>query len=569
MKFDKGRLFLSKKAFAEINEPDRQRVILTGLGASIVIAVCLFFIILELSLGHLDFIPFYGVMIVFSMVCMILLRKGKLDVAKIIFIVPVLLMIAILASIEKQATGVYLYFLAAGVYIVTIFGYEKIKYSVIFFLFTVFLAFVSYFYTIEPFQPLVLSQRYIDTSYVLNFTVSLFSSLLAIYFLMRLNIKSNEHLIKTSKELKESESKFQLAIQGSSAGIWEWDGKSDRIHVSSKITQLFGYKVGELSDLTLQGMLNILHPEDLTEAKKMLLDHFKYRTPFAVECRARTKKGNYIWVLDTGQAEWDSTGRAVRMVGTILNIDERKRAEGQIKKQNELLEKANQELDRFVYSTSHDLKAPLSSVQGLISIAELTQDPEERQKIFGLMKGRISNLNAFIADITNYSRNSRLGITIEKVNLLDLVTDVLQDLEHFENRNRVEIEIIVPEELEIDTDKNRLKVILSNLINNAIKYHNYDSNNPKIEVKASQKGDVDVIEIVDNGLGIASEHHQHLFDMFYRATEKSDGSGLGLYIVKETVDKLSGSITLNSEVGAGSAFTLSLPKLNPSNYTAA
>ncbi|MEM9446885.1 MAG: PAS domain-containing protein, partial [Verrucomicrobiota bacterium] len=414
---DKGRLFLNNQTYESTSESDRQRVILTGLGAVIVIVVCLFFVVIELFIGELAFIPFYGIMLLCSLLSLMLLRIGSLDVAKIVFIVPVLLVIAVLASIEKQATGVYLYFLAACVYVITIFGYEKIIYSVLFFLSTVVLAFVSYFYDIDIIESEELTQAYIDTSYITNFIVSLFSSLLSIYFLMRLNIKSNEHLIKTSKELRESENKFQLAIQGSSAGIWEWNGADDLIHISPKLAELLGYKKGDLKQLTMHGMLSFIHPDDLEGAKEKLLEHFKMRIPFSVECRARTKTGDYIWVLDTGQAEWDSEGRAIKMVGTLLDIDERKRAETQIQKQNELLAKANEELDRFVYSTSHDLKAPLSSVQGLIAIAELTDNKEELKECLNLMKGRISNLNAFIADITNYSRNSRLGLSIEEVDL--------------------------------------------------------------------------------------------------------------------------------------------------------
>ena len=557
---DNGRLFLNNEAYESTNEADRLRVILTGMGAVIVVIVCLFFAVIELFIGELGFIPFYGIMTLFSLLSLTLLRRASFDVAKIVFIVPVLLVIAVLASIEKQATGVYLYFLAACVYVITIFGYEKIIYSVLFSLLTVALAFVSYFYDINIVESEELTQAYIDTSYITNFIVSLFSSLLAIYFLMRLNIKSNEHLVKTSEELRESENKFQLAVQGSSAGIWEWNSAEDLIHISPKLADLLGYKNGDLKRLTMHGMLSFIHPNDLEDAKDKLLEHFRERTPFSVECRARTKTGDYIWVLDTGQAEWNSEGRATKMVGTVLNIDERKRAETQIQKQNELLAKANEELDRFVYSTSHDLKAPLSSVQGLIAIAELTDDKEELKECLNLMKGRISNLNAFIADITNYSRNSRLGLSIEEVDLKSLLDEVFDDLEYFKGRADISFEMDFPESFSVSTDRKRLKVILGNLLNNAVKYHNYDLENPIVQIKAGHEESQDMIQVIDNGQGIALEHHSNIYDMFYRATERSDGSGLGLYIVKETVDKLQGSITLQSEVDTGSVFTLKLPK---------
>ncbi|MEM9391713.1 MAG: ATP-binding protein [Bacteroidota bacterium] len=557
---DKFFLFLNHQTSDSISEPDRQRVILTGLGAIIVIVACLFLAVVELLIGKIVLIPFYGIITLCALSSLIFLRRGNFNVAKIILVVPVLLVIALLASIERQEKGVYLYFIAASVYVITIFGYKRIISSLLFFLLTVTLAFVSYFYKIDILNSEELTQVYIDTSYLTNFLVSLFASLAATYFLMRLNIKSNVHLVKTSKELRESENKFQLAIQGSSAGIWEWNGADDLIRISPKLADLFGYDLRDFPRLTMQGMLSFIHPDDLEDVKEKLLDHFKKKTPFSVECRAKTKAGNYIWVLDTGQAEWDSEGRAIKMVGTLLDIDERKRAETQIQKQNELLAKTNEELDRFVYSTSHDLKAPLSSVQGLIAIAELTDNKEELKECLNLMKGRISNLNAFIADITNYSRNSRLGLSIEEVDLKDLLDEVFDDLEYFKGRADISFEMDFPKSFSVSTDWKRLKVILGNLLNNAVKYHNYDLENPIVQVKASHEESEDMIQVIDNGQGIASEHHSNIFDMFYRATERSDGSGLGLYIVKETVDKLQGSITLQSEVGAGSVFTLKLPK---------
>lgn len=562
---DKGRIFLGKKAFEATSETDRQRVILTGYGASIVIVVCLFFIAVELIIGEFFFILFYAMMISFSLASILLLRGGKLDIAKIVFIVPVLLMVAVLAAIEKQATGVYLYFLAACVYVVTIFGYEKIRYSIVFFLLILALAFISYFYTSDFIVSIALTQAYIDISYMTNFTVSLLSSMLAIYYLMKLNIKSNEHLVKTSKELKESEGKFQLAIRGSSVGIWEWDGVADHIKVSSRLAHSLGYSKEDTVSFPMEKMIQSLHPDDRELFKDSVVGHLRDKKPFRIECRVRTKSGGYMWVLDTGQAEWDESGRVVRMVGSILNIDKRKRAERQIKKQNELLAKANEELDRFVYSTSHDLKAPLTSVQGLINIAELTTDKDELKECLKLMKGRVANLNAFIADITDYSRNSRLGLDITEVELNSLVTEILNDIQHFKGREQININIEIPKAFLMTTDEKRLRIILSNLLNNAIKYHNYDLAEPTILLKAYQEDSVTVIEVSDNGSGIASEHHSNLFDMFYRATEKSDGSGLGLYIVKETVDKLTGTIEVQSEIGNGSEFKLKLPKLHLSN----
>jgi signal transduction histidine kinase len=228
-------------------------------------------------------------------------------------------------------------------------------------------------------------------------------------------------------------------------------------------------------------------------------------------------------------------------------------------KTNELLTKTNRELDRFVYSASHDLKAPLSSVLGLIEIADRTQDPEELKACLQMMRSRVHNLDRFIKDITNYSRNSRLEITKEKINVLTLVQDLVDGLRYAEGFETIYFKYNIPPNLEIVSDKSRLKVVLNNLIANALKYHDRAKDQPLIEVAAQMQGNFFQLQVKDNGIGIDPVHISNIFDMFYRASEKSTGSGLGLYIVKESLEKLKGAITVDSTTGVGSRFTVTLP----------
>lgn len=228
-------------------------------------------------------------------------------------------------------------------------------------------------------------------------------------------------------------------------------------------------------------------------------------------------------------------------------------------KTNELLTKTNRELDRFVYSASHDLKAPLSSVLGLIEIADRTQDPEELKACLQMMRSRVHNLDGFIKDITNYSRNSRLEIKKEKINVLNLVQDLVDGLRYAEGFETIYFKYNIPANLEIVSDKARLKVVLNNLIANALKYHDSEKDQPLIEVVAQVQGNLFQVEVRDNGIGIDPVHISNIFDMFYRASEKSTGSGLGLYIVKESLEKLMGTIAVDSTTGVGSRFTVTLP----------
>jgi signal transduction histidine kinase len=231
----------------------------------------------------------------------------------------------------------------------------------------------------------------------------------------------------------------------------------------------------------------------------------------------------------------------------------------QLVENNKLLMKANNELDRFVYSTSHDLRAPLTSLLGLINIIENSDDKTEAARYLGMMRERVASLDKFIKDITDYSRNNRLHVGKENINLAKLVNEVWENLHYAPEAQNIEFQMSIPHDLEVLSDRSRLTIILSNLISNAIRYHDKCKEKRFIRLYVLNTDFGFYLKVEDNGQGISPEYHQRVFDMFYRANEKSQGSGLGLYIVKETLEKLSGSIHLESALGIGSTFTVRLP----------
>ncbi|MBS1681391.1 MAG: HAMP domain-containing histidine kinase [Bacteroidetes bacterium] len=240
-----------------------------------------------------------------------------------------------------------------------------------------------------------------------------------------------------------------------------------------------------------------------------------------------------------------------------LNINYK--TEKELSQNNQLLTKANQELDRFVYSASHDLRAPLSSVLGLIELCQRTTDTEEIKHCLGLMKVRVADLDLFIKEIIDYSRNARQEIRPEKFNLYAMVEEVAEGLKFGNGMEKILIQYAISQDLMVTTDRARLKVVLSNLIGNALKYSNPRQEEPTVLVKASMNEKYLKIQVEDNGIGISEEHLPKIFEMFYRASEKSQGSGLGLYIVKETLGKLNGKIRVASTLGQGSTFSIEVP----------
>lgn len=233
----------------------------------------------------------------------------------------------------------------------------------------------------------------------------------------------------------------------------------------------------------------------------------------------------------------------------------------EILEKNLALEKTNQELDQFVYSTSHDLKAPLASIKGLLNLADLEKQtiPATIIAYLDMMRERVNSLNLFIKDILDYSRNSRLGLTIEDVNISYLVQEVCTTNKYLENTEKVKLITDVDSYLTAKIDKNRIFRILVNLVSNAIKYSDLNKKLPSINITAIIESNHLNIVVKDNGIGINPISKEKIFDMFYRGTELADGSGLGLYIAREMAIKMNGSLDFKSELGIGSTFSIRIP----------
>jgi len=232
-------------------------------------------------------------------------------------------------------------------------------------------------------------------------------------------------------------------------------------------------------------------------------------------------------------------------------------SEKNILQKNKELMKANAELDRFVYSASHDLRAPLTSLAGLIHLAQ--RDKADAPTYLALMAERLKVMDNYIKDIVEYSRNTRLEVSFSKIKLRPVIEEVVNTLKYSTDTSKVRIEIKLEDGLKIKTDESRLRVILNNLIGNAFKYQDLSKSNPYLKVQAAIQDNQCFITIEDNGIGIKPEHHIKVFEMFYRANDLAAGSGLGLYIARETADKLKGKISFESAYGLGTTFTVSIP----------
>lgn len=239
----------------------------------------------------------------------------------------------------------------------------------------------------------------------------------------------------------------------------------------------------------------------------------------------------------------------------IRDVTERKRTE------KELI-KRNFELDSFVYRASHDLKAPLNSLMGLIDlVADETADAAVLNYL-GLMNKSVVKLDTFIRDLADFSRNARQELQTTVIDWQGMVNESLENLQFMEHAGRVSHQTDLRPSPPFHSDPVRIGIVLNNLISNAVKYQDLNRDDAFVRIEIENTEEEAIIRIIDNGIGIPEKYQEKVFNLFFRASIQSYGSGMGMYIVKNAVEKLRGTISLESAEGQGSTFTVVLPN-NP------
>ncbi|MFL5730208.1 MAG: PAS domain S-box protein [Cytophagaceae bacterium] len=351
--------------------------------------------------------------------------------------------------------------------------------------------------------------------------------------------------------LKDNERKFRALIENSSDVILILDEKF-RVNYASPSTQrILKFDPEKLQDRLIY---DIVDPQNIDMLSAFLNETIALRgvNHTLESLRIRNATGDYVY----GEVVGVNLLEDAVVSGIIINfhdITKRKVTE------MELLN-TNFELDSFVYKASHDLKAPLRSVMGLIKLAKLEMKDKTQQMYLDMMNKSVYSLDAFIKDLTLFSRNSRLEIDSKLIRFPELVDETLNNLMFLENAYKIKINKNIEIKSEFYSDITRIGTILNNLISNAFKYHRFE-NNSYINILIETDADRAKIVVEDNGSGIDPMYIDRIFDMFYRASEISYGSGLGLYIVKNAVNKLHGTIEVESALNKGARFKVVLPNL--------
>ena len=356
--------------------------------------------------------------------------------------------------------------------------------------------------------------------------------------------------------LKDNERKFRALIENSYDIIAILSEDFKIKFVSDSANRILGYKTDELLG---KSVFELIHPDEMDMVSVFLSNTLANpgKNFTNEELKIRTQKGEMLYseVVAVNLLE-DAV-----ISGIIINfhdITKRKFTE------MELLN-TNFELDSFVYKASHDLKAPLRSVMGLIKLARLESKDANQNMYLDMMNKSVISLDSFIKDLTQFSRNSRMEIEAKEIDFNKIIEEALGNLKFMDNADAITINKKFKFESDFYSDITRISTIINNLLSNAIKYHRFENNNPFINIIIEINKERALFIVEDNGLGIDSVHVDKVFEMFYRASESSYGSGLGLYIVKNAVSKLRGTIQLKSALNEGTKFTVEIPNLLKDN----
>ena len=365
--------------------------------------------------------------------------------------------------------------------------------------------------------------------------------------------------------LRESEERWQLALRGNNDGIWDWNLKTCELFFSPRCKEMLGFQEHEIAN-HITAWAQLVHPDDIEWVTQAIKSHFEKKTPFYItEHRVRCQDGSYKWILDRGQALWDDSGNAVRMVGSHTDITARKQVELVLSQAKDVAEAATRAKSEFLATMSHELRTPLNVILGyseLIAEGEFGSLTDEQGETLARIRRNALELHELITSVLDLSRleAGRLPVAVTEIEVPALLKELMAEIGEAYQNSQLHFRWEVAAGLApICTDPAKLKVVLRNLIGNAVKFTPYGS----ITVKASPKSRGVEVSVTDTGIGIPPEAVAVIFEPFRQvessATHQYGGAGLGLHIVKRLLELLGGTVAVESEVGRGSTFIVWVP----------
>lgn len=380
------------------------------------------------------------------------------------------------------------------------------------------------------------------------------------YHINKLETEYNNR-IKAEKIAKESEERLELALSAARLGIWDSDLVTGKVYRNEIWSDMLGYSPYEIEP-TYEGWRKLVHPEDYEVIDRSIKSHHDGETLFNnYEHRLFTKNGEWKWVLSLSKiVSTNAEGKANRLIGIHIDIDEIKNKEIQLQALSDELIHSNRELEKFAYITSHNLRAPVVNIISLIELLDMEGIGDANNKIIiEKVQQSVNRLENTLNDLIEVVTAKKQALAQKtRIKISEVCNDVLSNLESQLTKVDAEVVLNFEGKDEILYVRGILESVLQNLITNSIKYRNIEKK-LKIEISTHTDKEYTYLYVRDNGIGFDSNAFGHkLFKLYERLHYHIEGKGMGLYLIKTQIESLNGKIEVYSKPLQGALFTIAL-----------
>ncbi|MES2826952.1 MAG: PAS domain S-box protein [Bacteroidota bacterium] len=380
-----------------------------------------------------------------------------------------------------------------------------------------------------------------------------------LYFISQL--KDITERIKNTEKLYKERQRLNNVIESTQIGTWEWNIALDKMTNDERCFAMLGYHTGEIGLNKPNQLYLELCPDDVPGIRMKLDDCFSRKTDYYHnEYRMRHKDGSWIWIESHGKViKWSADNKPLVMLGTRADISKRKQIEEVQAKAMEIISDQNKRLINFAHIVSHNLRSHAGNFQMLLELLQMEQVESEKRHMLDLLRQNAANLSETIAnlnEVVSFQLNDKKQT--KSINLSIQIKKTLTAIQALAEKQQAKFSVLVDEDLNINYNPAYLESILLNFFTNAIKYRHPDRD-PEISISSFIEDGKIILEVKDNGLGIDLQlHGKKLFGMYKTFHDHADARGIGLFITKNQVEALGGTISVDSEVNVGTTFRLAL-----------
>ncbi len=371
------------------------------------------------------------------------------------------------------------------------------------------------------------------------------------------------------RALLTSEEHLNLALSAGNIAWWEMEVATGRVTFDQNKAKMLGYQMEDFQDAHYSAFTELIHPDDYEKAMQAMRDHLTGKKPlYEVTYRIKHKEGDYIWFYDRGSATVRTKeGKPIFVKGVVFDDTERQKALNALNASKQKLKKANKTKDQFLSIISHDLKNPIYAILGLSRIINKRyeeQDDRKRRNLLSKLEAAAKNTYSLLEQLLNWSKSQRDEIDFhpEKLSLNELVQEVFGLLQETAQQKQITLHSNLSANTMVIADKPMLYTILRNLISNALKF-SFQGGQVAITSHNKMKGFIEVA-VKDNGIGIPQEEIPKLQSLEHtykqKGTNNEEGTGLGLILCKNFIEKHGGRLTISSEEQKGTTVSITLPE---------